>query len=327
MTSALCETIQLFIKNTEAAKDEFPFQSAMMRRTAALLYAGEGRALDRGRVRDAMRLIKANTGAFSMFRGAAQLGLAAMVSLDAEPEKLLKETLLVYRLLKSNRFPSSMHLVFAAYQIAKTVPQDARQEAVKKAGAMYGAVRRAHPFLAGEQSIIYAALVGSFAKDAEEAAVKTERLYIELSELSPRGELLNLSMLLSLSDGMDISSRVLKISDALKAESLEFGRHFLLPMLGVFALSPLSPNFIAANIAEAASSLRAQKGFGPLFVQKRELLLLSSSLVICAQPGGREPLNAALLGGLTGMLIAQQVAVAGAAGAAAAAAAASSASS
>ena len=327
MTTALCEAIQLFIKNTEAAKDEFPFQSPMMRRMAALLYAGEGREIDRVRVRDAMRLIKENTGVFSMFRGTVQLGLAAMLSLHEEPERLLKETLIVYRNLKSSRFAPSMSLVFAAFQIASAVPPDAQQETIRKTRAMYEAVRLAHPFLCGERHVIYSALIGSTAAKAEEAAIKTERLYIELSELSPRSEVLNLSMLLSLSTGMDTSTRALQIYDALKTAELPFRRHYLLPMLGALALSPLSPNFIAANIAETASSLRAQKGFGPLFVQKTELLLLSASLVIYAQPNSREPLNAALLGGLTGMLVAQQVALAAAAGASAAAAASSSSSS
>ncbi len=326
MTTELCETIQRFIQNAESLKDGFPFQGSMMRRAAALLYAGEGRKIDCARIRDAMRLIKANTGIFSMFRGSLQLGLAAMLSLNEEPEKLLKETLIVYRLLKSSRFYASMYLVFAAYQIAKTVPREAQQEAVGKTRAAYDAVRRAHPFLSGEHSVIYSALIGSSAANAEEAAVKTERLFIELNELSPKGEVLNLAMLLSLSGGMDTSSRALQIYDALNTAELSFRRHYLLPMLGVLALSPLSPNAIAANVAETASSLRAQKGFGPFLVQKQELLLLSSSLVIYAQPSSHEPLNTALLGGLTGMLVAQQVAMAASAGAAAAAASSSSSS-
>ena len=324
MTTALCEAIQLFVKNTEAMKDGFPFQGSMMRRMAALLYAGEGREIDCERIRDSMRQIKANTGIFSMFRGSVQLGLAALLSLNEDPEHLLKETLIVYRLLKSNRFYASMYLVFAAFQIAKTIAQNVQQEAVVKTRAAYDAVRRAHPFLSGEHSVIYAALIGSSTLNAQEAAVKTERLYIELSELSPKGEVLNLSMILSLSAEMDTSSRVLKIYDALKSAELPFRRHYLLPMLGVLALSPLSPNAIAANISETASSLRAQKGFGPFLVQKQELLLLSASLAVYAQVSSRESLNTALLGGLTAMLVAQQVAVAAAAGAAAASASSSS---
>ncbi len=326
MTSALCETIRLFVKNTEDTKGEFSFHSPMMRRMAALLYAGEGREIECGRVWEAIRLIKDNTGVFSMFRGTVLLGLGAMLSLSAEPDQLLKDTLLVYRSLKSNRFFPSIYLVFAAYQIAKTVPHDAQQEAAQKTRAMYDALRLAHPFLSGEQNIIYCALIGSFAKSAQEAAVKTERLYIELNELSPKSELLNLSMLLALSEAPDISTRALQIYDALKAAELQFRRQHLLPMLGGLALSPLTPNFIAAHVTEAASSLRAQKGFGPLFVQKQELLLLSTSLVLYGQSSSREPLNAALLGGLTGMLVAQQVAVAAAVGAAAASASSSSSS-
>lgn len=327
MTSALCEAIRLFVRNTEAIKDEFSFQSPMMRRAAALLYAGEGREMDGARIRETVRRIKDNTGIFSMFRGVALLGLAAMLSLNEAPERLLKETLIVYRSLKSSGFSPSMSLVFAAFQIANTVAQDAQQEVIQNTSAIYEAIRHAHPFLCGEQHVVYSALIGSTAAKAEEAAVKTERLYIELNELSPKSELINLSMLLSLSEGMDTSTRALQIYDALKTADLQFRRHYLLPMLGVLALSPLSPNFIAANIAETASSLRAQKGFGPLFVQKQELLLLSASLVLYAQPDARQPLNTALLGGLTGMLIAQQVALAAAAGAAAAASSASSSSS
>lgn len=324
MTSALCDAIQLFIKNTQAIKDELPFQGSMMRRAAALLYTGEGREIDCARIRGVMRLIKSSTGIFSMFRSSVQLCLAAMLSLHEEPEKLLKEVLIVYRLLKSSHFHARMYLVFAAYQIAITVPQDAQQKAVARTRIAYESVRRAHPFLTGEHSVMYAALIGSCAVNAEEAMAKAERLFLELNELSPKSEVLNLAMLLALSNGMDPSSRVLQIYDALNTAELSFRRRYLLPILGALALSPLSPNFIAANIAETASSLRAQKGFGPFFVAKQELLLMSSSLVIYAQPSSREPLNTALLGGLTSMLVAQQVALAASVSAAAAAASSSS---
>ncbi len=324
MTTELCETIQLFLKNTQLLKEDFGFQSSMMRRTAALLYASEEKEVDCDRIRDTMRLIKSNTGIFSMFRGSLQLCLAAMLSLEEDSERMLKETLIAYQTLKSNRFHASMYLVFAAYQLAKTVPQEAQHAAATKTRTAYEAIRHAHPFLSGEHSVIYSALIGSSSANAEEAAVKTERLYIDLSELSPKSEVLNLSMLLSLSEDPDVSSRVLQLSDALKTESLQFGRHYLLPILGVLALPPLSPAAIAADISQTASSLRAQNGFGGFFVSKQELLLLSASLAISAHPSSRQPLNTALLGGMTGMLVAQQVAIAASAGAAAAASSSSS---
>ena len=327
MTTALSETIRLFVNNTQAIKDGFPFQGSMLRRLGALLYTSEHKEADCVRIREAMQLVKAHTSPFSMFRGTTLFSFAAMLSLRDHPEELMKDAVVVYQLLKAARFHASMYLVFAALQIAMSVPRDAQQDAVQKTRSAYEAVRSMHPFLSGDQSVIYAALIGSSAQDAGAAIEKAERLFLELKPvLAPKSEALSLCMLLSLSGNDQISHRVLQIQGALEAESLSFRRHYLLPMLGVLASCSPSPTTLAADIAETAASLRAQNGFGGFFVAKQELLLLSASLVICVAPEALPPLNTALLGGVTGMLIAQQVAIAASAGAAAAASASSSSS-
>ena len=62
--------------------------------------------------------MKQNTGIFSTFRGDMGLYIATLLSLTEDPQAVFRETLIVYDLLKAERFRASDFLIVAAFQVA-----------------------------------------------------------------------------------------------------------------------------------------------------------------------------------------------------------------
>lgn len=96
--------LDLFINNASAAKKGFVWKNTMIRRLAALLYTAENRSIDIDAIRGCNTRIKENTGVFSTFRGNSSLGIATLLSLSADPDRLLNDTLTVYDLMKKAGF-------------------------------------------------------------------------------------------------------------------------------------------------------------------------------------------------------------------------------
>ena len=305
--------LMLLVDNTAALKQHFPWQQPMLRRYAALLYASAGREADIGAIDACMDLIKQETGAFSMFRGYVKLSMAAMLSLCDEPERVFSDTLQVYVQLKDVRFHASEYLVLAAYQIARQVPVERQAEAAARTRAFYEAMKEEHRFITGYDDYIFSAMLGISELDVSEGCERMERVFQELKPVfASRNGLQGMSQVLALFPEDDAVSRAVALHDALKTRDFNFSRGEALSTLGVLALLDGETASIAQEVADTYEELRAQKGFGPLSVQKLERMLLAASLIACGrlQAGGQSALTTALATSITNILIAQQVAMA-----------------
>ena len=118
MNAELEKKINLFVKNTEAVKQSFPWQEPMAKRLAALVYALDERELDSDALASCFRMIKKETGMFSAFRGNLSVLVAAMLAMSSDPSARFSDTLTAYNLLKAEKFRTSDYLVAAAYEIA-----------------------------------------------------------------------------------------------------------------------------------------------------------------------------------------------------------------
>lgn len=320
--------LELFVANSQVIKKDFFLENVMTKRLAALLYAQEGKKIDCEAIRQGRNLIKENTGAFSTFRGDMQLCVAALLSLSTDPDRILGETLKVYKLLKSEKLWASDFLVVAAYQIAAQSTPTAYDNVVARTRSFYDGMKARHFFYTGQDDYIFAAMLGLSDLDAESGAERIEQLHSRLkSEFWDKNSVQALAEVLVLGNSDDsVADRVLELRDALRAQKIKLDKSYTLPVLGILALLPVEIDIIVRDIAAAQEALRAQKGFGPLSVTTQELLLFAASIVAgeYAENAKDGLLTATLSTSIANIIIAQQAAMIAAISASTAAASSSS---
>lgn len=329
MEQRTARRLELLVENQQDIKGEFFWQSSILQRLAALLYAAENRRIDSSAVRECYELIKSRTGVFSSFRGNTTMTLATLLSLRSNPSLLLDRVLSVYKLLKQTSFWSSDYLVIAAYQIAAGSSEDQHERIAEKTRAFYEAMKREHFFLTGQDDTIFAAMLGLSDIEIPAGTAHMERLFAALRPhfFSGNGLQALTQVLLLGGEVPGMEERVLVLRDALREQGARLDRAETLSSLGVLALLPGDAGQIAREVAVTAENLRAQRGFGFWSsVSNRERLLLAASLVALDSIDRIKEgtLQSVLSTSVLNIVIAQQAAMIAAASASAAAAAAAS---
>ena len=169
--------LELFANNAQIIKKEFTWQNALTKRLAALLYAQEGKTIDCEAIRQCHALIKQSTGAFSTFRGNMALSLAAMLSLSANPQDVLRETMKVYDLLKGVKLRASDFLVIAAYLIATQSDASDYRNVVTRTRSFYDGMKAQHFFYTGQDDYIFAAMLGLTDLDPAAGTERIEQIH------------------------------------------------------------------------------------------------------------------------------------------------------
>lgn len=325
MDSTYQARLAMFVGNYQLAKTAFFWKSTLSKRLAALLFTAEGRTLDAQAIRQSEKMIKENTGLFSSFRGNSVLTVATMLALADNSRERLKETLLVYDLLKAARFYASDYLVVAACLIATQSEPGRFALAVSKARAFYDAMKSAHRFLTGQDDHIYAAMFGLSDLDVQSGIEQSEILYQDLKvEFFHKNSLQAMATVLMLGGkNRDSIRRVSALKQAFRDRQLKMDQEYTLTSLGVLSLLPQDDLTIVDSVQSTYDFLRRQPGFGPWSVSRQELLLYSAALFSFASA---DQINKGLLAGtistsIASIIIAQQTAAVIAATSAATAAA------
>lgn len=315
----------VFTGNVMAIKRDFIWQSASIRRLAALLYAAEGKEIDCGAIRDCHSMIKENTGVFSIFRGNSAVTVATLLSLDSSREQLLKNTLEVYELMRKARFRALDHLAVAAYQIAAKAKPEEFQGAVDKARAFYDGMKEEHRLITGYDDYMFAAQLGLSGIQVETGLMRIEAFYEAFRpELRFRNGVQALSQVLVLGDmPMDCVNRLLTLRDRLRSVGLRLDREYSVSSLGILTMLPGSIDELLNDLSETYELLRGGKGFSSWTVTKQELLIICAALVGFSRVNDRNnEIVTTVAASITSILIAQQIAAAADASSSVAAAAA-----
>ena len=328
MENATQNKLTLFADNTQIIKKEFTWQNVLTKRLSALLYAQAGKIIDCEAIKQCNDLIKQNTGIFSTFRGNMILCISTLLALSPNPQKTFDETLEIYAMLKNVKFYASDFLVIAAYQIASQANPSEYDNVVTRTRNFYNGMKSHHFFYTGEDDYIFAAMLGLTDLDVTSGIERIEMIYNRLKgEFWDKNSVQTLAQLLVLG-GSDnnIENRVIALRDALREQKIKLDKTYTLSSLGILALLPVDIETIVLDINESQSILRAQKGFGSLFVTTQEILLFAASFVAnkYAQNIKDGILTAAISTSITNIIIAQQAAMIAAISASSAAAASSS---
>lgn len=328
MKDTLRNKCDLFADNYLELSKSFKWNYTTNLRLGALLYAMENRVVDTDAIKRCRKVIKEKTGIFSQFQDSTNFMTSVMLSLQSEPEAILKSALSVYDAMKMEGFHASPYLVLAAISIALQADPYNYQKIIRSAKSFYDAMKEEHRFITSSDDYGFAALLAMTDKSVSETVREMERCYRILKEdFSYSNAVQSLTHILTFSDEEAASKcrRVVKLYQALKERNCKFSGGIEFSFLGVIALLNQDVEKLADEIKDVSEYLQGKKGFGFWAIAKKERIMFAMA-VVCGDYLDLAKMNTmemALSNSVAGIIIAEQMAAMAAASGAAAAAAAS----
>jgi hypothetical protein len=326
MRESLTNKCDLFANNYNVLSKKFSWNYSINTRLGALLYTMENREADIAAIDRCRKIIKDNTGVFSQFKDTTNFMSSVMLSLQPDPEPMFKSVLSVYDAMKHEGFHASPYLVLAAISVALQADPYNYQRVIVSAKNYYDAMKQEHKFITSSDDYGFAALLAMSEKPVYQAVKEMEDCYRIL-----KGDFFGANAVQALSHVLTFSEepayakckRVADLNLALKDKKCKIGSGIELSFLGVIALLQEDTPKLAAEIAEVKDYLKMKKGFGGWSISNTERIMFAVA-VVCDDyltDVKKNTLEYTLANNITGILIAQQMAVMAAASGAAAAAA------
>lgn len=328
MRESLTNKCNMFADNYNIISKKYKWNSTINTRLGALLYTMENREADIESIERCRKIIKENTGVFSQFKDTTIFMSSVMLSLQPEPEPMFKSVLNVYDSMKQEGFHASPYLVLAAISIALQADPYNYQKLIVAAKNYFDAMKQEHKFITSSDDYGFAALLAMSDKPLYQAVKEMEDCYrILKGDFFGANAVQALSHVLTFSEELayDKCKRVAELDRALKDRKCKIGSGIELSFLGVIALLQEDTQKLADEIAEVKECLKNKKGFGNWSISNIERTMFAVA-VVCDDhltDVKKGTLEYTLANNITGILIAQQMAVMAAASGAAAAAAAS----
>lgn len=312
MTYTAEEKMKLFTENTSAMRKGFFWEDSLIYTLCASLYTAKGIKIDTAKIKNADRIIKNNSGLFSNFRGISRLALAAILSMEEDPEALFSEVQDVYALLKREFRPSSF-LPFTAFLIAQNARPVEYDPMISKAKYIYNQMKSNHPLLTSGEDTSFAVLFAMSPREHPSLIADMEECYGLLKKhfhSSDAVQTLSQVLALSADNPGQKCSLTVEIYNRMKNDGIRFGRGYELPILGVLAINVSEIEKTIQEIGRIEQYLKTQKGFGAFGIGKKERIMYSA--ILAAQPQtteGETARDTAVVNSVTTMIIAQQAAM------------------
>ena len=281
MTEALLEQCDSFIENRNIVRSTFKMESSFMYPICAAIITDKGKRADSERLKQCRDILKAQTGAFSNFRGLTRLPLICMMSVDSNPEQRLKNAQQVYDHLKS-AFMESQYLCVSAMVISDLVDPGYYKPMAEHTRRIYNLLKTKHPFLTGSEDSIFSALLAVSKKTDARILDETEQCYGLLKpHFFSNHAVQSLSHVLALCEGRpkEKCEATVSLFQRLKEEGLRYGTDFELPTLGVLAMLPADQETILTELRQVDDYLSQKKGYGFFGLGKRQRLMHAAMIV------------------------------------------------
>lgn len=308
-------------------KSNFIWDNTMVHPLCASLYTERDKEVDVDNIRYAKDLIKKHTGLFSNFRGSVQLVYATMLSLAENPEIKLEKALKAYNSLK-NEFWSTQYLPISAFVIADLADPVDYAAISKRAKDLFRVMKQEHPFLTSGEDVTFAVMIALSGLRIDLAINEMERCYQVLKgDFFSKNSVQSISHVLTLSDEntADKCRRVVDIFNGLRSRGYKFGTGNELAILGVLSLGSKDINKVINDIIRVDDFLQSKKRFGIFGIGRPQRMMYAAILVMQEynKEIGNESdrvMNMTSINSVTGVIIAQQIAMSAAIAASAASA-------
>jgi hypothetical protein len=326
MKESIKNKCDLFADNYSNLKKKFIWNYSTNTRLGALLYTMEDKKADIVEINRCKEMIKESTGIFSQFKDTTNFMTSVMLSLQENPEVILKGALEIYDAMKKEGFHSSPYLVLAAFSIALNMEQYDYHRIILTAKNYYDAMKKEHRFITSSDDYGFIALLAMTDQSVSQAIKEMENCYrILKEEFSYSNAVQTLSHVLTFSEEEAAvkCDRVIELKQQLRDKGCKFGSGMELTFLGVVSLLNINTSILAEEIAMANEYLKTLKYFGNWSISSRERLMYCAALV-CDDylvDAGKNTVELTLANNVTAILLAHQMAVIAATSGAAAAAA------
>ena len=273
-------------------------------------FMSKGLVVEAEKLEACKKLLKAETGVFSNFRGNVELPLVSLLAASKQPEELLKKTKAYYDMLKEEFFGSE-YLVLAAAILADMAEEHQVAQLVTKARTIYNKMKKDHPFLTSSEDSVYAVLMAISEKADEVLMEGMEICYKKLKEsFSSSNEVQALAHVLSIADGAaeEKCNKVVALYEALRNADMKYGKYHELVVLASLALLPVTKEVLVEDIKAVDAFLSEQKGYGFLGMDKKTRRM-HAAMIVASDYAKSENAEIAAITGTLAMVAAQQAAM------------------
>lgn len=282
MNSEIKNKIDLMVENYEVLRNRFLADSKFLRHFSALHHAIYEKKVDIDELKKIRNMIKENTGAFSFFRGTNEAILMSLLFFQDDYETIFKKSLDIYEKIKSFKMSHSNFIPLASYIIAKEVPFDMYDFRINRMKEFYGIIKKGHYWTTSARDYIFLILLAAKDIDVEKTCKKIDYCYNRLREIGlPKGpglQVLSYIIAISGQKSEQAIEKIINICGEFKARNLKLGG-YVIPNLGILALSNDDFSDVAQNIKEADEYLKTKKGYGFLRLSNDMRMLLVVSLI------------------------------------------------
>lgn len=299
-----------YIRSRDAIKSVCKWENDLIVAACSATFMNKGMVCEEKKLEDCKKLLKAETGVFSNFRGNVELPMIVFLAASEQPEEKLHKTKKFYEILKT-QFSGSEYLVLAASLMADMVPEEQAEQLAARAKTIYRKMKQDHPFLTSSEDSVYAVLMAVSEKSDEVLMEEMEVCYKKLKEnFSSSNEVQALAHVLAIADGAaeEKCNKVVALYNALKDSGMKYGKYHELVALGAPAMLPVEKEVLAEDIKTVDAFLAEQKGYGFLGIDKKTRMMHAAMIVACNYEQGDNSEIAALVGTLA-MVAAQQAAL------------------
>jgi hypothetical protein len=331
MNIELKQKTDLMIENFYELKDNFKWDTQLLKHFGAMIHATKGKKVNTDRLQEIKKYIKDETSWTSYFRSTNQFIFANLLSFEEDYKNCFRDMQTVYGKLKSAGFKNSPYLPLASYTLVKEADREQWDNKIQKMRGFYDKMKKNHFWLTSSDDYVFAAVLAASDLDIEQTSQRIENCYNLLSKekFYKGNDLQTLSHILAIGEEEDSykCSKAVRLYNKLSDEKCKL-QYNGLATLGVLTLVAQDIDEIVRDIKEVQDYIYEQDGYGYWSIAKSMRIILASTLVsdYYVDEAKRGVLQITLGNSINAIIIAQQQAAVAAACAASAAAASASSS-
>ena len=312
-----------FLTNRDAVREAFKWDSDHMYPICANLFCVRGKTASKEQLTACKKIIEAQTGVLSNFRGNIRPALASMLALSDRPEEKMTQALENYQLLKQE-FWGSEYLALVSFLLTDLADRAQVEEKANRGKVIYKRMKKEHPFLTSSEDSVFAVLMAFSDKTDDELITDMEACYQALkARFSIGNEVQAVSHILALTDGApeEKAGRVIDLYNTLKDSGVKYGRYHELSTLAALSVTGESVSSLAEDIRQVNDFLKGKKGYGGLFGLDSRARAMHAALLVSDLYANRDQTDTAAMTSTLVQVIAQEIAMCSIASASAASAA------
>ena len=314
MRSSLQGICDLFVENREVIRASFKMEYSAMYPVCANIFCEKGLWAHTEDLEASKRLLRANTGLFSSFRGNMRMPLSCMLAASDEPETKLKRALSAHDALRDSFWPSD-YLALTAFLLADAaieagLPNEELTAYIRRGRGIYDRMKKEHPLLTSQEDCVFAVLMAFSEKTDDGLVSDMETAFQILKRRFHRDNgTQTASHVLAQAEGKPEKNAadMIDLYDEISRAGGKYGKYHHLATLSALSVLGVDHKRLASDIMEMDSFLAQQKGYGFLGLDKRTRLM-HAAMLLASDYARHSYVETAALSSTLVMIAAQQAA-------------------